>query len=431
MNKIVNKKYDIGKYGFLADNLVKKLPPTFENYYELIELVGKNKPDKFYTEIESITDIANKNKNKNKSDYYKDNVYKLNWGIVKSVYSIFTILSHYYIWACGEKKCKKTIPIILGGYWYWSAKRLGLPCVLTHAAVDLYNWELKDKNEPFSLDNLKTIYTMTGNEGEEWFYLNMIAIEGEWGYLLPEIISFDPNNVNNVNKLDNLLSNISNSLTKSTKIIKRMREKCSPEFFFGTLRIFLGGSANDVFEDKGIKLEGIDETIKYKGGSAAQSSVFQALDIFFNVKHVGHGKKFLDEMIDYMPEMHANYLRDLRNLHSKNRIQDLVIKNNKLKVIYDKCLEQLAIFRGAHLSIVHDYIIKFIRKDNKDDKDNNKDNNIHGAKGTGGTLPDEFLGEVIRNVNNAKINKKQHTQGVLLLIIIMAWYIWHLWHSLH
>lgn len=401
------KKYDISKYGFLPEKPLNELPQSLSIYNRLICLQKQGKRDDFYKELSNIKCEDEK--------YYKKIVENETVATVKYIYSVFSIISHYYIWAKGADNRENTIPISLGGPWYSSAILLGLPCVLTHASVDLYNWEIVDKTNEFSLDNIKIINTMTNTDDEAWFYKVMIAIEGVCGKILPKLLltEFDEDNIKE------LLTDISSSISEATKNIQRMREGCEPDFFFNKLRIFLGGSNDPKLFPDGLKLDGMSVgNVKFVGGSAAQSTLIQALDIFFDVEHVEHAKQFLDSMRDYMPQKHKNYLDALTE--NRKKIRSYVLDSNQEIIkLYNDGLEKLVQFRSSHLGIVHDYILKFLPK-----KENTIVNNIHGNKGSGGTDPKIFLTDVITATKNTVHVIKETNYVTECIFLFTMWYIW-------
>lgn len=405
MNSLVNIKYDISCLGFLPEEPINTLPQELNCYNGLLQSLNNQDKESFFQILSSIP--------KYDKDYYDNIVNNLNLNTVKYIYSVFSILTHYYIWSNGVKNVKHSIPSNLGGYWYYSAKKLGLPCVLTHASVDLYNWRLIDNNLEFGLDNIKCINLLTGKLDEEWFYKIMIAIEGVCGHLLEKIYNLKLED----QYVENLMVSISKSLDDSIHIIKRLRENCDPDFFFNELRIYLSGSNKKELFPNGIILENIDtQPLNYTGGSAAQSTLFQVLDALFGVEHVDHGKNFLLEMRDYMPKSHKEFLEEIEK---ESKLKQFILNSNnaKLTALFNECLAKLEIFRGVHLNIVHQYIYKFIEnKDNKkEEKEVEEDKNVNEDKGTGGTDPKEFLGSVIKNVSLTKIKKddvKMHSANL-------------------
>ena len=73
---------------------------------------------------------------------------------IQKLYSVTSILAHLYVW--GRKNPHKNIPESISIPWYLSSTTLGIAeCVLTHAALDMYNWRFLDKDKPFSIDNIE------------------------------------------------------------------------------------------------------------------------------------------------------------------------------------------------------------------------------------------------------------------------------------
>jgi len=156
--------------------------------------------------------------------------------------------------------------------------------------------------------------------------------------------------------------------------------------------------------------------LKYKGGSAAQSTLIQVYDALLGIEHTGHAKEYLNEMCNYMPKDHLIFLNYVR----KNvNIKEIIKLNGDydLSRKYDECVNQLASFRHAHLGLVHAYIMKFIKEPNVNVHENDNDNeNAHGAKGSGGTNPIEFCKHVIKDM---KIVKNTQSPMTLLLHVII------------
>jgi hypothetical protein len=73
---------------------------------------------------------------------------------------MLTMLTHVYVWGNGEKNACKVLPKALAVPLDFVSKHLGIAPVLTHAAVDLWNWRRIDPNGPLTLSNLATLHTM-------------------------------------------------------------------------------------------------------------------------------------------------------------------------------------------------------------------------------------------------------------------------------
>jgi hypothetical protein len=100
---------------------------------------------------------------------------------------------------------------------------------------------------------------------------------------------------NDIDLLTALLYRFADGLCDLTLTLKRMYEHNNPAVFFHQLRPFLAGSKNmghaglprGVYYDTGDsdRVERPENWLQLNGGSNAQSSLIQALDIFFGIKH--------------------------------------------------------------------------------------------------------------------------------------------------
>lgn len=392
--------YDISKYGFLPSYCVRSLPSNFSFMKVVLDNLAEDPNDelRIRTVIKSLE----------KYDEKKHSLDNLSTEQVKFMYSFLTMAVQRYVWCNGPGDARNydVIPEIIGVPLLKASKILGIVPVLTHAAVDLYNWHLIDETAPFSLDNIDVNYSMTGNESEAWFYKVMIAIEGVSGPFLNKIHREDIN--------EELMVEFINVLKDITKIIKRMYEKCDQEFFFNKLRIYLSGSENENLPN-GLKIEGTSTILKYKGGSAAQSSLIQVFNALLGIENEEKTKIFLNEMRNYMPEIHRIFIEKIESRYS---IRHVVEKKPELTPLYNEAVDQFARFRNAHLGLVRSYIMHFIPK--------RSDNNAHGAKGTGGTNPEEFCSQVIRDTEKSIIEPPKEDYSFWLVFSIFVTFISYL-----
>jgi indoleamine 2,3-dioxygenase len=417
----LKNKFSISKYGFLPEKCHNQLPSNFKFMKEVIDNLAE-------TDCQNIRPLINK------LELYDPEVHSvegLSLPERQYLYSILCMVAQRYVWCSGVADAKNyaSLPAIIGMPLYEVSNSLGIPPVLTHAAVDLYNWHLKDESKPFDLDNIDTNHTMTGNSSEAWFYKVMIAIEGIGGEILDELLTAHKNfEDKNFNYL--LLSRIEVLLIKCTKIIKRMYEHCDAKFFFNNLRIYLSGSKNDNLPD-GLTIEGYpDINFKYIGGSAAQSTLIQVFDVFLDVLHQDDRKTFLETMQFYMPGAHRDYLEALS---SKPSIVYYLDDASRCK--YNNCLEQLSKFRDSHLGLVRHYIMQFVPSQSQEKQDDNVEQNTknaHGAKGSGGTSPVEFCKGVIDETRASKRkitqtetnNNTMYVSSGMLIFAVFMWWLW-------
>lgn len=390
-------KYDIGELGFLTDRCINELPRQFTYLHKIIANLSTVNGDYFRRIVRSIKPNHSKKE-------YKSYVQDLSLSEKKFLYSICSLITHKFIWCCSLSNVTDTIPDFIGIPWFYVSEDLGLPLVLTHASTDLYNWSLDDLGQPFCLDNLKSNYLMTGHISEEWFYLIMVAIEGVGGRAINaminiyNIVDYDVENI----KLN--LEVIYNSIKDINLIIQRLPEHCEPLFFFEKLRIYISGSNDATYFPNGLLIENFDHPkISFAGESAAQSSLIQAFDIFFGIKHEN---SFLKIMRNYMPENHRLFIEDIEKQTPITDNKDMLV-DKQIKAFIENSITELITFRKHHYKIVYDYIYKY-------SQDASSSINIYGNKGTGGTDPKTFLSELINDtreqINN--INKLPYIPNI-------------------
>jgi len=404
----IQEIYDISCLGFLPEKCEKNIPFGWIFLKPALVILGTSNGDAYREVIKSI-----------KPKEIPSTV-NLTLNETKYIQSVLGFIIQKYIWCKGPDGVTDTVPEYLGRPWKEVCDKLGLPIALTYAVVDLYNWSLKNPTKKFCLDNLKSDRLLLSDPSEEWFYLTMVAIEGRGGCAILPMVAIgnllkESSYKESRDEIIKNLIHVRNSLHEIKDIIPRMREKCVPEFFFNEHRIYLSGSDKKEYFPRGLILENVEhDPISMKSGSAAQSSLIQVFDRFFNIEHKGSAKTFLDEMKEYMPKKHADFIDfmkyqpDLLEFINQDDDEDM-------RKIYQECISFLNDFRKTHFAIVHEYIYKFISKEpklgtcekspvsvakykidaNLEDKENSK--HIQGSKGTGGTDPKKFLGSVNKN----------------------------------
>jgi indoleamine 2,3-dioxygenase len=142
--------------------------------------------------------------------------------------------------------------------------------------------------------------SFTGTKDEEWFMVISVAVEAQ-GTKLISLMQDAMKAVaaNDADILTALLYTFADGLNDLALILKRMYQHNDPAVFFHQLRPFLAGSKNmghaglpkGVYYDVGGE-EQPENWLQLSGGSNAQSSLIQALDIFLGIKHSAtDGKK--------------------------------------------------------------------------------------------------------------------------------------------
>lgn len=290
---------------------------------------------------------------------------------MRRAYLVLSFLGHAYIWS-GEPVDR--LPAQISDPWIAVSKALGLPPIATYAAVCLWNFKKIDESGEFTLDNLTTINTFTGSVDESWFYLVLVCFEKEGAFSVK--VGLDALNsaeTGNTHLLIENLQQFAESIDMLGSVLMRMEEMCDPHVFYFRIRPFLAGWKNmaSVGLEKGVYYG--DETTprSYAGGSNAQSSLIQFMDILLGVSHHATGdltadSSFLTEMREYMPKKHREFLQDLEP-HTFT-IRDFVKSQNneELTLAYDACLAMLKSFRDKHIQIVTRYVVLQAKKSQQD-----------------------------------------------------------------
>lgn len=406
----VLEDYDVfPESGFLPNKLpLIKLP---QSYYEPWENLVNNLPSLILTKrVRSLVDklpVLSTDLLENKEQY-------------RRAYQVLGFLAHAYIWGndTPTNKLSESIaqPLVIVADYF------KLPPLATYSGLCLWNFKqiIPDSENIWDLDNLTCINTFTGSIDECWFYLVSVYFEYKGSFvvntgmdILRDVERNDAESLNqNLQKMAEMIDHLGSVLMK-------MEEMCDPHVFYFRIRPFLAGWKN--MADVGLGKDGViygNETKPrlYAGGSNGQSSLIQFLDVLFNVIHYATGERplphdrtsiksepsannFMDEMRNYMPGSHKEFLESLESAPS---VRDYVSENSdkcpELILGFDACLAMLKLFRDKHIQIVTRYIVLQAKKSERMGssstlrsglaKSKKKDND---AKGTGGTSLLPFL----------------------------------------
>ena len=301
---------------------------------------------------------------------------------------VLSMVGNAYVW--GDSTPATIIPAPLALPWCAVASALGRPPIVSHASLVLQNWKRLDPRGELSLSNLATQVQMLGGMDESWFYLVTVAIEAEGAAALPLLAETTRQRVRqSTDALTSQLRRIETIVARLTPLLDRMRERCDPHIFYHRIRPFLAA-----WPAPGLVYEGVwDEPKVFAGGSAAQSSLLQALDAALGIAHPDERSgPFLMEMRDYMPPEHRAFVEALEATPSlRDLVSQSATRSPQLVHAYDGCVSALDRFRLAHLTMVHEYISKPAAASGE------------MAIGTGGTPYGQFLSQTQRETTRGRI----------------------------
>lgn len=392
------KDYDISpSNGFLPDELpLERLP---HKYYQPWENVVEKLPSLLLTKrIRLMIDKMP----------LLSTAYLTSLPEYRRAYSVLGFLTHAYIWGVDTPTNK--LPLQISKPFIEVSEYLRLPPIATYSGLILWNFKkiIPDNKKEIELDNLTTINTYTGGMDESWFYLVSVYFEQKGAVALQHgLDSIKAARDQDTQKVVESLQNLALAIDELGSVLMKMEEMCDPHVFYFRIRPYLAGWKNmgDVGLKDGVFYGDESQPRVLAGGSNAQSSLLQALDLMLNVEHSATGDKskgnaFISEMRSYMPGKHLDFLHHLSQV---NCIREYVIsqgsQNPELSLSYDACLAMLKSFRDKHIQIVTRYVILQAQKASKLGSQTTKtlrsglakSNSKKEQKGTGGTALLPFL----------------------------------------
>ena len=276
---------------------------------------------------------------------------------LKLAMSHLSFIAHAYIW--GDNKPNESIPSVLANPWVKVANNQGRPPILSYASYCLDNWFLIDPEEAISLENVGLINNFLGGVDEDWFVTIHVCIENAAADAMAacaEITMLETDSPEN--KSIDLLNRIVISMKKVNEIFARMPEKCDPYIYYHRVRPFIFGTKDNPDLKNGLIYKGEfkNQPQFFRGETGAQSSIIPSLDGALQITHTkDHLRHYLNEMRDYMPPKHREFMEVLeKNSHVKKIIKG----SKKLTSLYNDSLEEIRAFRAMHLEYAGTYIFK-------------------------------------------------------------------------
>ena len=268
-----------------------------------------------------------------------------------------SFISHAYIW--GAKTPSKVLPEALAKPWTQVANILGRPPILSYASYCLDNWYRLNKKENISLENVGLLTNFLGGVDEDWFVTIHVCIEDAARDAIGAADSISKlNDKNSVKDFSDQLKLIISSLRKVNAIFSRMPEKCDPYVYYHRVRPFIFGTKDNPDLKKGLiyKNQYNNKPQFFRGETGAQSSIMPFLDGALGIYHTeDHLRHYLNEMRDYMPPKHR---RSIEIVEKRSNAKSCILESKKLTSEYNKCLEEIRIFRAQHLEFAATYIHK-------------------------------------------------------------------------
>ena len=268
-----------------------------------------------------------------------------------------SFIAHSFIW--GSETPSKILPEVIAKPWVKLSKILGRPPILSYASYCLDNWYRLNKKDDICLENVGLHTNFLGGVDEDWFVTIHVCIEDAAGDAIKAATKLAKlNEKHSVADFSIHLRAIIKSLRKVNAIFSRMPEKCDPYVYYHRVRPFIFGTKDNPDLRKGLIYQSqFDNKPQFfRGETGAQSSIMPFLDGALGIYHTqDHLRHYLNEMRDYMPPEHRRAIEHVENI---SNAKALIHESKKLINEYNKCLEEIRIFRAQHLEFAATYIHK-------------------------------------------------------------------------
>ncbi|MCC6139453.1 MAG: hypothetical protein IT389_02425 [Nitrospira sp.] len=281
---------------------------------------------------------------------------------------ILSFAGHAYVWEVPDKPAA-TIPAQLAQPWCDLALKLGRPPVLSYASYALDNWRRLDPAKRIQLDNIVLLQNFLGGLDEEWFVVIHIQIERQAGPGLAGLIRA----INGAasDKPEEVLAGLRSLAAAQTAMrdtLLRMKERCDPYVYYNRVRPYIHAWKNSPALPDGLTYEGVaayaGKPQQFRGETGAQSSIVPCLDAGLGITHAPDPLTvYLQEMREYMPPQHQDFLRALQHMSDgsgrpllSGYARDQRSRNPALWDAYCTCVDLLAQFREIHVGYADSYI---------------------------------------------------------------------------
>ncbi|THH15999.1 hypothetical protein EW146_g4577 [Bondarzewia mesenterica] len=328
---------------------------------------------------------------------------------------VLIFLMHFYVHSLPASQNEPVIiPKSLAVPVLVVSQALDMPPVLTYADTTYYNYVLAAAAQGGKKEAMRVLDTFT-----EQGRCTMRAMQ--------TIISILADSTpESAKRLAGALHDLASQIATMGKILDSVHEGCAPSVFYGDIRHWFVGCKGEsdeggrwIFEvgaeeSKRNKLldqnrwlrrgqsgeEGLWEAKEMAGGTAAQSSIVQALDAFLGIEKLTHehgddtnaeggyrGNRvsekgnFLTRMRDYMPLVHRRFIEALGTMATGLREAAGRDGSEGARAAYNEAVRALRDFRSVHVRVATLYIVNQQRKEGREAV----------VEGTGGTKLVPFL----------------------------------------
>lgn len=276
--------------------------------------------------------------------------------IVERCYQLYAHFAQAYVWA-EEHNPMKHIPAGVAVPLVELAHQVDRPPIIVYANTALSNWQKVDPEGEMVVDNLRVVQKLIDIPDESWFHLTHVEIEAIGGDALAGCFAATAAvGCGDQVSAENALLQIADALARMHNTFRQITRGCSPDLYFHTLRPFLFGFDDIIYEGVA-EYGGKPQTLR--GETGAQSTLIPAIQNYLGLQHAHGGlSEHLEIMKSYMPTPHRNLLASIDQRYIRNWIAQ---QPNSLREAYNLCLQRVVEFRTLHLNYAHAYIASKVK----------------------------------------------------------------------
>ncbi|XP_075063317.1 indoleamine 2,3-dioxygenase 2 [Mixophyes fleayi] len=381
-NQLLADCYISEEYGFILQDPLDKLPEYYKPWMDIAEhLPDLIETKKLRDEIKSMPEL---------------DIQHLRGH--RQLRLARVILSHMvmgHVWQNGETGGVKVLPRTLAVPYHKLSQSLGLPLIMVHADFALANWRRKDPTGPLTIENMTTIVSLPGGDSLQGFVLVTLLVEVAAIPAVKTIIqAVRAVQHDDTQALLSALQDMEQSINGMSEALQLMHDYVDSDVYYNTIRTFLSGWKNNPNMPGGLIYEGVsEEPLCFSGGSAAQSSVYHALDELLGIQHLPESADFLRQNRQYMLPAHRGFIKWVQEVPG---LPAYVLRSEDptLLTAFNQCISALTQHRSLHIRIVSKYVnVAGIRSRQKTSQDGQQGQEQQ-ERGTGGSHAISFLKSV-------------------------------------
>ena len=272
--------------------------------------------------------------------------------VAERAFQIYVHFANVYVW-CDQDDPARHIPAGVAVPLVQLAEFLERPPILPYASTALCNFVRIDPDGEYATGNMRVIQKIVDIPDESWFHLTHTEIEAHAADMLFACIDATGQIDNDDDAgVEQSLAGIPGAFERMSRTFKRIAKGCKPETYYHTMRPYLFGFNDIVYE--GVKKYG-GRPQTFRGQTGAQSSAIPSVQAFLGLRHEHGGlTHHLEAMKEHMPKPH----RELLAAIEPDKIRGYVSRcaSASLTETYNECLRSLTEFRTLHLGMANAFV---------------------------------------------------------------------------